>query len=334
MTGDRQDAMAASSHHKQPKAGHRALSGNALPASQPPALPPGLHVVSVPIGNLADLSPRAARVLGSADLVAAEDTRVTRRLLTSQGLSARLTAYNDHNAPRVLPRLMARLQAGERIALVSDAGTPLVSDPGYRLVAACHAAGVPVQAVPGASALLAGLVVAGLPSDRFLFLGFLPAKRAARRTAIAEVAAVRASLVVFESTRRLAATLADMTTVLGPRLAAIGRELTKRHEEVRRGTLNELAAALASEPPPRGEAVIIIAPPAEDSAHTGADTGDESADHNGRSATGAALDQRLAAALAEESLKSAVARVSAETGLPRRQVYSRALTLQRPRRQP
>jgi 16S rRNA (cytidine1402-2'-O)-methyltransferase len=281
------------------------------PAAQS-ALAPGLYLVATPIGNLADISLREIEVLGSANLVACEDTRTTRKLLTAHGIAAKLTAYHEHNAARALPKLMERLECGEAVALVSDAGTPLISDPGYRLVAAAAEAGIAVTAVPGASAALAALIVSGLPSDRYFFAGFLPNKSAARRRALAELAPVPASLTIYESARRLPAALADMAEVLGPRPAAVARELTKLHEEVRRGTLSELAEHYRSAGPPKGEVVVVIGPP-DPNAETGPDA--------------ETLDAQLRAALGHDSLRDAVAAVAEATGLPRKQVYARALEL-------
>ena len=269
-------------------------------------------MVATPIGNLGDISLRALEVLAEVDLVACEDTRTTRKLLTAHGIAARLTAYHDHNAARVRPKLMARLECGAAVALVSDAGTPLISDPGYKLVAAAAEANVTVTAVPGASAGLAALTVSGLPSDRFLFAGFLPNKSGARRRALAELARVPASLVIYESARRLPAALTDMAEVLGPRPAAVARELTKLHEEVRRGTLAELAEHYQAAGPPKGELVVVVGPPGPDAA-TAPDP--------------EALDAQLRAAFRHASLRVAVAAVAEATGLPRRQVYARALEL-------
>lgn len=271
----------------------------------------GLYIVATPIGNLGDWTDRARAVVGGADLVACEDTRVTARLLARFGLTARLQPYHEHNAASVRPRLMARLADGAAVALVSDAGTPLISDPGYRLVAACHEAGIPVLSVPGPSAAIAALSIAGLPTDRFLFAGFLPPKAGARRRAIAELSAVPATLVLYEAPHRVATLLADLAAALGPRPAALAREITKRHEEVRRGALDVLAAALAAEPPPRGELVVLVGPPERASAEV----------------DDATLDARLAEALATLSVREAATRVAAETGLPRRAVYQRALAL-------
>ncbi len=242
-------------------------------------------------------------------MVACEDTRVTRKLLTAHGLTAPLTAYHDHNAERVRPRLIERLKNGESVALVSDAGTPLVSDPGYKLVRAAVDAGAPVTTVPGPAAPLAALAVSGLPSDRFLFAGFLPAKQAARRRVLAELSAVPATLIFFEAATRLAAALDDMAAVLGPRRAAVARELTKMFEQVIRGPLPELAAAYRSSGPPKGEIVIVVGPP-EPKAVEPAD-----------------LDAQLANAMEQASLRDAAVMVAEITGLPRRQVYARALAL-------
>jgi len=277
--------------------------------SKPATLRAGLYLVATPIGNLADITLRALDVLSAAGTVACEDTRVTRKLLNAYGVSRPLARYHEHNAERVRPRLIERLKNGESVALVSDAGTPLVSDPGYKLVCAAIAEGLAVSSLPGASAPLAALVVSGLPSDRFLYAGFLPVKRAARRKALAELASVPATLIVFESARRLAAALQDMAQVLGSRSAAVVRELTKLFEEVRRGDLERLAEHYRAAGPPKGEVVIVVGPP---------ESGTPKVED---------LDDRLAAALERASLRDAAAKVAADTGLPRRQVYARALAL-------
>lgn len=244
-------------------------------------------------------------------MVACEDTRVTRKLFSAHKLTAALTAYHDHNAERVRPRLIERLKNGESVALVSDAGTPLVSDPGYKLVRAAIDAGSPVTAVPGPAAPLAALTVSGLPSDRFLFAGFLPSRKAARRRALAELNAVAATLIFFEAAARLAASLDDMVAVLGPRRAVVARELTKMFEEVVRGPLPELAAAYRSASPPKGEIVIVVGPPAPVAVEP------------------AALDAQLSSALEQASLRDAADMVAETTGLPRRKVYARALALRK-----
>ncbi|MGD9539605.1 16S rRNA (cytidine(1402)-2'-O)-methyltransferase [Methylocystis sp.] len=272
---------------------------------------PGLHLVATPIGNLKDISFRALSTLAAADAVVAEDTRVTKTLLAHYGISTPLVAYHEHNARVIRPHLLARLEAGAKLALVSDAGTPLVSDPGFRLVQEALEKGVHVTSVPGPSAVLAALVVAGLPTDRFFFEGFLPHKSGPRRARLAELAHIPGTLVFFESPRRLLETLADCAAVLGKRDAAIARELTKMYESVRRGPLDELAAALAEEEPPKGEIVLLVAPPGTDAAQ----------------ASAADLDAKIEEALTAHSLKDAASVVSAATGQPRRQVYARALEL-------
>src|SRR5262244_806328 len=226
-----------------------------------PPLTGGLYLVATPIGNLRDITVRALEVLAAVDLIACEDTRVTRKLLDRYGIATPLSSYHEHNAAQARPRLLARLREGAAIALVSDAGTPLVSDPGYKLVREARASGASVTAVPGASAVLAAVTLSGLPSDRFFFEGFLPAKEAARRARINELKRIPATLVLFESGARIAAALADLAAELGPRQAAICRELTKLHEEVRRGDLGTLARETAQADEPRGEIVIVVAPP-------------------------------------------------------------------------
>lgn len=284
--------------------------GGAGPDGPGAPLDPGLYVVATPIGNLSDLSPRAHDVLARADLIAAEDTRVTAKLLTLVGLKRPIIAYNDHNGAARRPEILERLDQGQAIALVSDAGTPLISDPGYKLVADAAAAGHAVVPIPGPSALITALSVAGLPTDRVLFLGFLPAKAGARREALAEVAAIRASLVLFEAPHRLREALADLADVLGPRPAMIAREMTKLHEEIRRGSLDALAAAAAEAPDPKGEIVIVIAPPEAREEAPPAD-----------------VDGALRAALGTMSLKDAVEAVARAHGLNKRAVYARALAI-------
>ncbi|MBL8589363.1 MAG: 16S rRNA (cytidine(1402)-2'-O)-methyltransferase [Methylobacteriaceae bacterium] len=287
------------------------IAGARIPAAP---IAPGLHVVATPIGHLGDVTLRALATLAAADLVVAEDTRVTKTLLAHYGVATPLVAYHEHNAAQMRPQLLARLARGERLALVSDAGTPLVSDPGFRLVGEALAQGAAVTPLPGACAALAGLVVAGLPTDRFYFEGFLPERGAARRRRLAELATIPATLIFYESPRRIAACLADCAAVLGDRPAAAARELTKRFEETRRGGLAALAAAYAQEGEPRGEFVLLVGPPEADAA----------------ALSEAAVDARLTAALARHSAKDAAAIVAGETGLPRRQVYARAIALTRP----
>ncbi len=279
---------------------------------------PGLVLVATPIGNLGDLSPRALDTLRAADLVLCEDTRVTGAMLARHGVSVTLLALHDHNEGAQAPRLVERLQGGTRMALVSDAGTPLVSDPGYRLVRAAIAAGVAVGAVPGPNAAVMALTLSGLPPHPFLFLGFLPAKAAARAAEVARLAAIEraglvATLIVYEAPHRAAEALAALAEGLGPdRPAALAREMTKRFEEVRRGTLADLAAGAAADPP-RGEIVLVVAPPEAGAAEAAAE---------------ATLTERLRAALdAGLSVRDAAAMVAEATGLPRKQVYAAALAL-------
>ena len=283
------------------------LAGQAIEA---PRLAAGLYLVATPIGNLRDITLRALEMLAAADLVACEDTRVTRKLFDHYGLSAPLMPYHDHNAETARPKILARIAAGDAVALVSDAGTPLISDPGFKLVRDATAAGLAVTAAPGASAVLMALTVAGLPTDRFFFEGFLPSRSAARRTRIAELARIPATLVLYESGPRLADALSDLAEGLGARAAAVCRELTKLHEEVRRGTLETLARDYAAGAETRGEIVIVIAPPAASAQPSAAD-----------------IDALLEAALARTTVKEAVAEVAAATGEPRRAVYGRALAL-------
>jgi 16S rRNA (cytidine1402-2'-O)-methyltransferase len=280
-------------------------------AIDPVDLAPGLHVVATPIGHLGDITLRALATIAAADLVLCEDTRVTRKLLDRYGVAPPLLAYHDHNAAEVRPRILQRLAQGAAIALVSDAGTPLISDPGYKLVAAAIEVGNRVYPVPGASALLAALVIAGLPTDRFYFEGFLPPKAGQRRNRIAELADITATLVLYETGPRLAESLADLANGLGARPAAMCRELTKVFEEVRRGPLDELAVHFAKAGAPKGEIVLVIAPP----------------DDSARKVSSEELDARLKRALARGSLKDAVAEVTDETGMSRREVYARALVL-------
>lgn len=273
---------------------------------------PGLYLVATPIGNSADITLRALALLQRADLVACEDSRVTGPFLKRYGIQASLLPYHEHNAAKVRPQLLQRLSGGAVVALVSDAGTPLINDPGYKLVRECIAAGIPVTALPGASAVLTALSLSGLPSDRFLFAGFPPAKAGARAGWLAELKSIRASIVLLESAQRLADSLAAMAEALGPeREAAVARELTKKFEEVRRGSLAELAAFYAEHGPPKGEVTLVIGPPPEN--ETAASPGD--------------LDAALTAAMRQVPLRQAVDEVSAALGLPRKAVYARALQL-------
>ncbi len=280
--------------------------------SKPPVTAPqsGLYLVATPIGNAADLSFRAHDILSRVDVVACEDTRVTGKLFTIHAIKASMISYHEHNARQVGPGLIERMKNGGSVALVSDAGTPLISDPGYRLVTACHQEGVSVTAVPGPSAVTAALSISGLPTDRFFFQGFLPPKSAARKTLLAEIGKIPATLVILESAKRLPAMLADAAEVLGPRPAAMTREISKLFEEVRCGGLDELAAHYAEAGPPKGEVTMVIGGPAE------AEEIDD-----------AELDRRIGAALVSMSISAAAKLVAGETGLARNRVYSRALTL-------
>ena len=281
------------------------------PVSKPqPGAEPGLWLVATPIGNIEDISRRALGVLASVDRVACEDTRRTGRLLARHGIEARLVSYHEHNAARVRPTLIRALQGGGSVALVSDAGTPLISDPGYKLVRAALDAGVHVTGCPGPSAPLLALILSGLPTDRFYFGGFLPHREGPRRQELAGLRPLDATLVFFESPRRLAAALADMATVFGPRPATVARELTKLHEEVRRGTLDALASHYAAAGAPKGEVVIVMG---------------GRGDSVQPALSAADIDERLDSLLADGSVRDAATTLSAETGLPRRELYARAL---------
>lgn len=271
-----------------------------------PKLAPGLYIVATPIGNLGDLSPRAASVLRDADVLCVEDSRVTGKLLQHIGARRSMMAYHDHNADAVRPGLVARMGT-ESVALASDAGTPLISDPGYKLVRDARDAGHTIVTIPGPCAAIAGLTLAGLPTDRFLFAGFLPSKAKARADAIAELAYVPATLVFYESGPRLGATLAALGEELGDREAAVARELTKAYEQCVTGTLTELAARYA-DAPPKGEIVVIVAPPA---------VRDVVVD----------CDAALGEALSRLSVGQAASEVAKMTGADRRTLYARALAL-------
>jgi len=279
---------------------------------KPPPLAPGLHIVATPIGNLRDITLRALDVLGAADLIVCEDTRVFAKLASHYGIAASTIAYSDATQDLAEPRILRALAAGKRVALVSDAGMPLISDPGYRLVRAALAGDHVVTAAPGPSAVPMALALSGLPTDRFFFGGFLPAKEVERRRAISAAASVPSTLVFFEAPHRLAASLVDLADLLGPRPAAIARELTKLFEEVRRAPLTELAQHYASHPEVKGEIAIVVGPPDEAVAPPAAK-----------------LDEALLTAMAGASLKDAAAEVAARYGLKRRDVYARALELKR-----
>jgi 16S rRNA (cytidine1402-2'-O)-methyltransferase len=246
--------------------------------TDPLPLPPGLYLVSSPIGNLQDVSLRALETLRGADLVACEDTRHTARLLARHGIAARTVSYHAHNERRQLPRLLAALADGKRLALITDAGTPAISDPGLLLVREVRQAGLPVVAIPGPSAVTAALAVSGLPAQPFTFLGFLPPRRGGRRKELAKVAQLAHTLVLFEAPHRLAASLADMAELLGPRRAAVCRELTKLHEEVMVDSLHGLAAEVAARERVRGEITLVIEPPGDEPAAAGGSGGEAAAE--------------------------------------------------------
>ena len=288
------------------RARNYALAGQDLEA---PQITAGLYLVATPIGNLRDITLRALETMAAADVIACEDSRVTRKLTEHYGIATPLTPYHEHNAAEARPKILVRLASGQTVALVSDAGTPLISDPGYKLVREASQAGHAVIAVPGASAVLTALTGSGLPTDRFFFEGFLPPKQIARQKRIAEIANVPATLVLFESGPRMGAALADLAAVLGAREAAICRELTKLHEEIRRGDLEQLAQHYAADAETRGEIVIVVAAPGEDTQNAGD------------------VDELLRQALARVSVKDAVGEVALATGRPRREVYQRALAL-------
>ena len=286
---------------------HFTIGGHVLTAVKATA---GLHLVATPIGNLGDITLRALETLAGADLIACEDTRITRRLTERYGITAELTPYHEHNAATARPKLLEHLAQGGSIALVSDAGTPLISDPGYKLVREACAAGYAVNALPGPSSVLTALSVAALPTDRFFFEGFLPTKETARRARLAELARIDATLVMFESGNRVQDTLRDLANVMGAREAAICRELTKLHEEVSRASLSDLSAR-ADTLETRGEFVLVIGPPAADA----------------QVLTTEALDDLLREQLNHHSLKDAVAHAVELSGRPRREIYARALEL-------
>ncbi|WP_417317270.1 16S rRNA (cytidine(1402)-2'-O)-methyltransferase [Emcibacter sp.] len=269
----------------------------------------GLYVTATPIGNLGDITLRALEVLRQADVIACEDTRVTGKLLSRYDIKRPTVAYHDHNAEKMLPRLLDHLEKGEKVVLVSDAGTPLISDPGYRLVHEARKAGHHVTSLPGASALLAALASAGMPTDRFLFAGFLPAKTAGRQKVLSEFGGLKATLVFYESPHRLLECLKDIGKVLGQRTVAVCRELTKLYEEIRQGPIDEIVAYYEGAAAPKGEIVIVIGPPEES----------EASDNE--------VDEALTKALKNLSVKEAVAAVTGATGRKRKEVYARALEL-------
>ena len=272
------------------------------------SLPAGLYVTATPIGNARDISLRALDVLSRADVIACEDTRVTSKLMAIHNIRTQLITYHDHNGEQMRPKLISRIEKGEAVVLVSDAGTPLISDPGYKLVRDLRDRGLPVTAVPGASSVLTALTLSGLPSDRFLFLGFLPSRSGARVHALEDVKSVQATLVFLESAPRLAKSLADMSSVLGHREAAVAREMTKRFEEVRRASIAELSEHYEVEGPPKGEICIVVGPPDPESNQPSEED----------------LKNRLKHLLTTYRVKDAATELARQTGLPRRDLYKMA----------
>ena len=272
-----------------------------------------LSIVATPIGNLGDFSPRAAKVLAAADIIACEDTRVTKKLLRLTGtpISGKIVAYHDHNGKKMRPYLIERISKGDHVALVSDAGTPLISDPGYKLVAACRDHGLCVTTTPGPSAAIAALTISGLPSDRFLFAGFVPTAQKAREKQFAELASLSATSIWFDTPSRLARSLSDMASVFGNRQACVAREITKLHEEALHGSLGDLTADLQAKPPMKGEVVIVVA---------GRNIEDTLIDDD-------ALAAMLRAEMDGQRLRDAVAAVVAATGIAKNRVYKLALEI-------
>lgn len=278
-------------------------------------LPHGLYIIATPIGNIGDITHRALEVLGKVDVIACEDTRVSGKLTSFYNIPAQKISYHDHNAAEMRPRLVAMIKEGKRVALISDAGMPLISDPGYKLVELCAAENIPMTCLPGPTASLTALTLSGLPTDKFMFAGFLPSKSAARKTALAEVKTVPATLIFYETAPRLIGSLEDMQSILGDRPAAVARELTKRFEEVRRGKLSELVAHYQEHGEPRGEIVVVVGAPAEGQSEEWTDQ---------------KVDRLLAEMIKEQrmSVKDASAFVAAKSGIKKRDVYQRALLLQ------
>ena len=281
-----------------------------LEASDFKPLASGLYLVATPIGNMADITLRALDVLSRADIVLCEDTRTSGKLLKAHGIHATMLSYHEHNAERVRPMIMKHLNHGKVVAMISDAGMPLVSDPGYKMVDACVKEGVMVTSAPGPSATLTALVLSGLPTNRFFFQGFLPPKMGARQKVLSEISAIPGTLIFLESAKRLAASLADMSNLLGNRQAAVGRELTKFYEEIRRGSLDELAKHYGNVGAPKGEITLCVGPPLAI---------DPPSDE--------ALDVMLKEALISHSVKEVAAHFATTTGLPKRVLYNRALVL-------
>jgi len=287
---------------------HKSYSG------EDSALPGGLYIIATPIGNIEDITLRALEILKEVDLIACEDTRVSGKLTSYYDITAQKIPYHDHNADEMRPKLIGLLNEGKRIALISDAGMPLISDPGYKLVAQCAAENIPMTCIPGPTATTTALVLSGLPTDKFMFAGFLPPKSTARRTALAEIKSVPATLIFYETGPRLAESLEDMQAVLGDRPAAVARELTKKFEEVQRGLLSTLIKHYQASEEPRGEIVVVVGAPV---AGQEEDWSDE------------VIDKLLLEMMDEQgmSVKDASAFVAAKSGLKKRDVYQRALLL-------
>ena len=288
---------------------HRYSIGAAV--FEAPPLSPGLYVTATPIGNLGDVTLRALETLSAAHLILCEDTRVTAKLLNRYGIRNSLSPYHDHNAAKVRPQLLARLAEGQALALVSDAGSPLLSDPGYKLVQAAVEAGLPVTAIPGASAVLGALTLSALPPDRFMFCGFLPPRSGARRHFLEELKGVDATLVMFDTTSRVADSLEDIAAVLGERDVAVGRELTKLHEEVIRGPAEEVRKALRSRDSLKGEITLVIGPPGAEA----------------KAAPQGMVDTALREALASMPASRAAAEIAKRFGLSKQEAYARLLEL-------
>ncbi len=293
---------------RQPGAEPNRPESSCKPSPKP--LAAGLYLVATPIGNAADITLRALDILGRADLVLCEDTRISGKLLHIHGVQASLQQYHEHNAERIRPMVMKRLKKGEIVALISDAGMPLVSDPGYKLVEDCLREDIHLTVAPGPSSPLTALVLSGLPTDRFFFQGFLPAKTGARKRALQDITTIPSTLIFLESAKRLAASLTDMADTLGPRQAAVGRELTKYYEEIRRGSLDQLAAHYREAGPPKGEITLCVGPPLPRPVPT-----DEE------------LSARMSEALKSHSVREVAARFAELTGLSKRDLYGRALAL-------
>lgn len=302
----------ASASRSQDEADRSALAVYSKPSeTQLAQITPGLYLVATPIGNSRDITLRAIDVLQAADILACEDTRVTRKLLSVHNIRPdRLVSYHEHNAAEMRPKLIEHLNSGKIVALVSDAGTPMINDPGFRIAADCHEQNIPVHAIPGASAVTTGLMLAGLPTDRFMYCGFPPPKQGKRKTWLSALKDTEATLVFLESAKRLAASLADMTEMLGDRECAVVREMTKKFEETRRGKLSALSIHYQEEGPPKGEITIVVGPPLE---------GDKMSE--------AEIDVLLLEALKTERVKDAANLVAAQTGQSKRDLYGRALAL-------